>query len=219
MSDSLLLSADASAPTGLLLAMIWLEVGLALFGCLILVRRVRTAPARFLGLAPSGLTASPLRFSEFFLGAACAIGGACIVQVAAAQVANHWFPKAPDSPLGVHDIIVGAGFQLGLLAGLGYAWQWHLRPERRLQNEPKTSAPIRTPRSDEATCIMSGEVLPKREMFEFDGQWVSAARKETYLRCLREGIALPVLGDPAPPSLATLVATQAAIAQDADGEV
>lgn len=202
------MTANAAEPTPLLLAMLWLELGLALLGSLFLLQRVRTAPARFLGLAPAGLTASPLRFSEFFLGAACAIGGAFILQVLAAQLAQHWFPKEPGDLLGIHDLIVGAGFQLGLLAGLGYAWNWHLRPGRRIPTDFEARSPDRELGADEAVCAVSGKMFPKQEMLEFDGQWVSAAHKEDFLQRLREGVtsSTPLPSGSAPPRLSTTAA-------------
>ncbi len=135
--------------TPLLRLLLLLECVLLLAGCVILGRRIRTAPARLLGVAPSGLLPSPYRPSELFLAAAFAFGGAIILQMAATQLAERLFPKPANGGLGLYHIVQSAGFQLGLLAGLAHAWFWHLRPERRernatpgfLESVPAPSAP------------------------------------------------------------------------------
>jgi membrane protease YdiL (CAAX protease family) len=103
-----------------------------------LVRHARHGAERFLGLAPAGLSPSPFRASEIFLAAAFAFGGAIILQTLAAQIVPRWFPKAADGTLGTYDILLGSAFQLGLLAGLGHAWFWHLRPSRRAADAPSS---------------------------------------------------------------------------------
>ena len=114
--------------------LLFFELGLMLLGVTILLRRIAGAPKRFLGLAPAGLAHSPYRPSELFLATAFAFGGAVILQVVASQIADRLFPK-PEvlvPGLSLHDVVLGAGFQIGLLAGLAYVWFMHLRPERRV---------------------------------------------------------------------------------------
>jgi hypothetical protein len=100
-------------------------------GTLLLILRVRGLLPRFLGLAPSPLSPSAFRVSELFLTAAFAFGGAVILQQLVALVANRWHPAPTDGTLGFFHVLVGAGFQLGLLLGVAHAWFWHLRPSRR----------------------------------------------------------------------------------------
>lgn len=44
---------------------------------------------------------------------------------------------------------------------------------------------------DTAVCAVSGRRLPKSEMLEFEGRWVSAEHKEEFFQRLREGVGLP----------------------------
>ena len=138
-------STPAFALTPALSAVLGLQLVFLLAGCAILVARVRSAPARFVGLAPNRLTPSPLRASELFLGAACVFGGAVVFHVAAGWIADRWFPAPSDGTLGRHHAIVGAGMQLGALAGLGHAWFWHLRPSKRAAPAPPPPAPAAAP--------------------------------------------------------------------------
>lgn len=44
---------------------------------------------------------------------------------------------------------------------------------------------------DTAICAVSGRRMPKRDMLEFDGRWVSAEHKEQFFQRLREGVTQP----------------------------
>lgn len=44
---------------------------------------------------------------------------------------------------------------------------------------------------DTAVCAVSGRRLPKRDMLEFEGRWVSAEHKEEFFQRLREGVSQP----------------------------
>jgi len=44
--------------------------------------------------------------------------------------------------------------------------------------------------ADTAVCVVSGRRLPKRDMLEFEGRWVSAEHKEEFFQRLREGVNL-----------------------------
>jgi uncharacterized RDD family membrane protein YckC len=44
---------------------------------------------------------------------------------------------------------------------------------------------------DTAVCAVSGRRLPKRDMLEFEGRWVSAEHKEEFFQRLREGVTQP----------------------------
>ncbi|MFA6959583.1 MAG: RDD family protein [Opitutaceae bacterium] len=45
--------------------------------------------------------------------------------------------------------------------------------------------------ADMAVCAVSGRRLPKSDMLEFEGRWVSAEHKEEFFQRLREGVNLP----------------------------
>ncbi|MCU0792902.1 MAG: CPBP family intramembrane metalloprotease [Opitutaceae bacterium] len=130
----------ASLPP-LLATLLVFELGLALLGAALLLRNLRTAHLRVLGLAPSGLAPSPFRATEMFLAAAFAFGGAIIFQVIAGQLAGRWLPQRETDGMSLHDVVLGGGFQLGLLAGIAHAWFWHLRPSRRVPEPDETPVP------------------------------------------------------------------------------
>jgi uncharacterized RDD family membrane protein YckC len=44
--------------------------------------------------------------------------------------------------------------------------------------------------ADTAVCAVSGRRLPKSEMLEFEGRWVSAEHKDEFFQRLREGVSL-----------------------------
>lgn len=122
---------SASDSEYLLATLLGLEVLFLLAGTILLIGRVRALLPRFLGLSPSPLPPSAFRPSELFLAAAFAFGGAVVVQQLVALVANRRFPAPLDGSLGFFHVLAGAGFQIGLLAGVAHAWFWHLRPARR----------------------------------------------------------------------------------------
>ncbi len=109
------------ASTPALTALLLLQAVIILAACALLVLRVRALPMRFLGLAPSPLGPSPLHGSELFLTFASAFGCAIILQQAAMALAGRWSPAPADGSLGFYHVLVGAGFQVGLLVGLGVA--------------------------------------------------------------------------------------------------
>ncbi len=139
-------TAETVTTTPLIQALLLVELGLVLLGSIILLRRAGGAPKRFLGLAPAGLAHSPFRPSELFLAAAFAFGGAIILQVAAGRLAGRFFPKPEsiESGLSLHDVVLGAGFQIGLLAGLAHVWFWHLRPGQRVPDPGELPPPTNT---------------------------------------------------------------------------
>jgi membrane protease YdiL (CAAX protease family) len=130
-------SASSSIPTPefvitpLLTVLFFVEILLVLAGLFLLLRKPRELGLRLLGLAPARLGASPFRVSEIFLAGACAFGGAIILQGAFISVGKRFWPPPLDGSMGFFHVLVAAGFQLGLIAGLAHAWFWHLRPSRR----------------------------------------------------------------------------------------
>lgn len=146
---ALLATTDVSA----LSALLAFDALLLVAAALLLIGRRRVLLPRFLGLAQSPLPPSRLAGGELFLAAAFAFGGAMLLQLAAAHVGKRWFPAPADGGFGLYHVVAGAAFQLGLLAGLGHAWFWHLRPARR----PRAAAPA-TPDA-EAGRVPAGRVL------------------------------------------------------------
>lgn len=127
-----------------LLALLTCEFGLILLGAILLLRHAPRGLARLRGGAPMALAPSPYSAFEVMLAAGFAFGGAVLSQVFVASVVARWLPSQVEGRLGVSDIVVGASFQLGLLAGLGHAWFWHLRPGRLLHATPPPP-PLATP--------------------------------------------------------------------------
>jgi membrane protease YdiL (CAAX protease family) len=125
------LSSPEFVVTPLLVALFVVEMILILAGLFFLLRTPRQIGLRLLGLAPARLTASPFRISEIFLAGAFAFGGAIILQVVFISIGRRYCPPPVDGGMGTFHVLVAAGFQLGLVAGLAHAWFWHLRPSRR----------------------------------------------------------------------------------------
>ena len=125
-------STPISAPdfvlTPFLIGLVFVEALLVLSGLFLLLRNPRALVRRMLGLAPAKLTASPHRLSEIFLAGAFAFGAAIILQVFFVMVGKRYCPPPVDGSMGFFHVLVAAGFQLGLVAGLAHAWFWHLRP-------------------------------------------------------------------------------------------
>ena len=119
----------ASSP--LLVPLLVTESLLLLFGLGLLIARRRLLLPRFLGAPPAPLPPSEFRPTELFLAIAFAFGGAVVFQVATAFACQRFLPSHEPGGGGISGILSGAGFQIGLLAGLGHVWFWHLRPDRR----------------------------------------------------------------------------------------
>ena len=132
-------SDPAIAFTPLLTSLLGLECAFLFGGTLLLILRRRLLIPRFLGLAPAPLTRSEFRPSELFLAIAFAFGGALVLQYAAVILCGYFLPPPEPGRPGPFHIFTGAALQLGILAGLGHAWFWHLRPSRR--PAPSTPTP------------------------------------------------------------------------------
>lgn len=122
----------ATLPASALSALLTLDVLLLIAALILAIVHLRALPLRFLGLAPSPLAPSRLAAAELVLAGVFAFGGGIVFQLVAIQVGQRWFPAPADGEFGLYHVAAGAAFQLGLLAGLGHAWFWHLRPSRRL---------------------------------------------------------------------------------------
>jgi uncharacterized RDD family membrane protein YckC len=55
-------------------------------------------------------------------------------------------------------------------------------------------APGGVPDPDTEVCVISGKRHPRREMINYEGQWVSAEHRDAFFQRLREGVALPAAG-------------------------
>jgi uncharacterized RDD family membrane protein YckC len=49
-------------------------------------------------------------------------------------------------------------------------------------------AALPAPDADSAICALSGKIFPKSDMLHYNGQWISAARKDEFFQRLREGV-------------------------------
>ena len=67
--------------------------------------------------------------------------------------------------------------------------QW--RAYRTLISGSASVAEAGSVEADTAVCAVSARRLPKKDMLEFEGRWVSAEHKEEFFQRLREGVALP----------------------------
>ncbi|MDR1010534.1 MAG: DUF4339 domain-containing protein, partial [Opitutaceae bacterium] len=52
-----------------------------------------------------------------------------------------------------------------------------------------------SPESDSAVCAVSGRVYPKREMLEYQGQWVGNEHKDVFFQRIREGLPVGAAGE------------------------
>jgi hypothetical protein len=52
-----------------------------------------------------------------------------------------------------------------------------------------------SPGSDSAVCAVSGRVYPKREMLEYQGQWVGNEHKDVFFQRIREGLPVGAAGE------------------------
>ncbi|HEY9248208.1 MAG TPA: RDD family protein [Rariglobus sp.] len=57
--------------------------------------------------------------------------------------------------------------------------------------EAVPAAEGRPPEDDSAVCAVSGRRYPKREMVEYQGQWVSAEHRDEFFQRIREGVTQP----------------------------
>lgn len=122
--------------TPLLTVLFFVELLLVIAGLFLVLKKPRELGLWLLGLAPARLTASPFRVSEIFLAGAFAFGGAIILQVVFMSIGRRFWPPSVDGSMGIFHVLVAAGFQLGLIAGLAHAWFWHLRPSLRFPAPP-----------------------------------------------------------------------------------
>lgn len=56
---------------------------------------------------------------------------------------------------------------------------------------PQTASTSGAATDDTAICAVSGNRYPKREMIQYEGQWVSAEHRDTFFQRIREGVLPP----------------------------
>jgi len=139
-------AANATDSAPLLNLLLGLEGLLLLAGVALLISRRRLLLPRLLDRASSPLTPSSFLVHELLIAVAFAFGGAVVFQFAAATLGRSYLPPHDPAQPGAFYIVAGAAFQLGLLAGLGHVWFWHLRPARRpaplIPTPPHASLPL-----------------------------------------------------------------------------
>jgi len=59
--------------------------------------------------------------------------------------------------------------------------------------DPASTMPAPPTGPDEAVCAVSGKVYPKRDMIQYEGQWISAEHRDEFFQRLREGVAVPAM--------------------------
>ncbi len=119
------------------------ELGVLLTGSALLIKRRADLGARLAGKSFARLTPAPYPFADLLLGVVFAIAGGLVAQSIAVHFAREWFPPAEDGTPGLFDVVAGAGFQLGLLAGVVVTWLYlrvtHASPPP-LPETPRLSA-------------------------------------------------------------------------------
>jgi len=65
---------------------------------------------------------------------------------------------------------------------------WMPRSQAFAQSADAQPASVSAPDADSAVCAVSGKVYPKRDMLEYNGQWISAEHKDEFFQRLREGV-------------------------------
>ena len=144
--------------TPALTALIVLELGVLITGASLLYQRRADLGARLLGKSFARLTPAPYPINDLFLGVIFAIAGGIVDQSIAVHFARAWAPPAEDGTPGLFEVLVGAGFQLGLLAGVTAMWLY-LRAGRAKYAVPTSAvAPILPdpPRISAARAVAAG---------------------------------------------------------------
>lgn len=55
----------------------------------------------------------------------------------------------------------------------------------------RSGDPAANDADDTAACAVSGKRFPKREMIQYEGQWISAEHRDAFFQRIREGVAQP----------------------------
>jgi uncharacterized RDD family membrane protein YckC len=109
-----------------------------------------------------------------------------------------WYYEKNRQQIGpVSDEEFASLVQAGTIAGNSLVWR-----DGWANWQPYSSVAAQTPlvgatgssaamNDDTAICAVSGRRLPKRDMLEYEGRWVSAEHKEEFFQRLREGVTQP----------------------------
>lgn len=137
--------------TPLLTTLFFLQGLFVSAGLFLLLRKPSATGRRVLGLVPGRLTASPYQLKEIFLAGAFGFGGAVMFTFVSDEIGRRFWPPPADGSMGFYHVLMSAGFQLGLAAGLAHAWFWHLRPGKRAtEGAAALPPPAGGPRSEPA---------------------------------------------------------------------
>ncbi len=142
-----------------LTALVIVELGLLLGGCVLLFRRRHDLLARLTGRSLVRLSPATFSFADLLLGVVFIIAGGLIAQTVAVRFARTWFPPAEDGTPGLFEVFAGAGLQLGLLAGLAITCLY-LRLNRSATASASPASlpqlPVSNPPLSPALAVLSG---------------------------------------------------------------
>lgn len=135
-----------------LAALLLVELGVLLTGVALLFKRRADLGARLAGRSLVRLAPAPYPIADLLLGVVFAIAGGLLAQSVTVHFAHAWFPPAEDGTPGLFEVVAGAGFQLGLLAGVTAMWLY-LRVNRAAR--PPT-LPSENPPHGAARAVVAG---------------------------------------------------------------
>jgi uncharacterized RDD family membrane protein YckC len=76
----------------------------------------------------------------------------------------------------------------GIVKGDTLVWRTGMAEWRPYASVAATLPPAPGTGDDTAVCAVSGQRYPKREMIQYEGQWISAEHRDTFFQRLREGV-------------------------------
>lgn len=162
-------ASDFSAP---LTAFLVFELVLFFTGLALLFRRRHDLLARVTGNATAKLAPMPNPFVDVVITTLYAIGGAVLAQSLVTHFGGRWAPPAADGTPGLYEVMAGAGFQIGLLAGLILAWL-------RLRISSGRSVP--PPLPDRTTALQAVGAGARTVVMLLPLVWISGAIWKTLL--------------------------------------
>ena len=171
-----------------LIALSLLQLAFFFAGLALLWRRRHRWRERLTGEFPARLASSSRSAGGMLIACLIVVAGGLAGQIIASHFGRTAFPPAADGTMGLFHVIAGAGFQLGLLAGLLAAWlrlqldvpvDWHYAPKDEWPHGiqrvrlTRASGDILLERSNavDATLTQPGQpshdiVLPRRTLRE-----------------------------------------------------
>lgn len=79
----------------------------------------------------------------------------------------------------------------GTITAATLVWRDGMADWRPYAEAVPAAAEGRSSEDDSAVCAVSGRRYPKREMVEYQGQWVSAEHRDEFFQRIREGVTQP----------------------------